>query len=243
MNARSVIAVLVGLCSVAVAMSAVAPHKDWSNSLTPRGQVGPEITLADGGEALYEIVLASEPSPQEKKAAADLARWLNAMTGAKFAVVHEGPRHKPTGREISIGKTALLRDAKLPEADKDLQDEGYALAAKGQTLFLLGGRTRGIINAVYALLEEDLGCRWYVRDTETIPSRPKLTFRPVLRTFLPVLVDRRDPSYSMAHQIDWSLRNRTVTHADGVGRLSQECRWVHSYVQQPDRAIGVRQAP
>ena len=119
-----------------------------SNALAPRGQAGPEITLAEGGEARYDIVLASKPSPQENKAAADLVRWLDAMTGAKFSVVHEGPRRKPTGREISIGKTALLRDARLPEANRDLQDGGYAVAGKGQTLFLLGGRARGIINAV-----------------------------------------------------------------------------------------------
>ena len=44
---------------------------------------------------------------------------------------------------------------------KDLGDEGYQIAVEGEHLLLRGGAGRGIVNAVYALLEEDIGCRWY----------------------------------------------------------------------------------
>jgi hypothetical protein len=89
-----------------------------------------------------------------------------------------------------------------------LGDEGYAVAAKDKALYLFGGRTRGPINAVYALLEEDLGCRWYTKDANRIPQTPVLVFRPVPRVFVPTLAIR-DPFYNAAFDGTWSLHNRT----------------------------------
>ncbi|MCL5103186.1 MAG: DUF4838 domain-containing protein [Armatimonadetes bacterium] len=184
-----------------------APNPQWVNSLKPKGKTGAELTLARAGKALYCIVTAAQPTTQETKAADDLAMWLNEMTGAKFKVVPEGDG-AVSGKVISVGNTKALAQANLPESTLPLQNEGYAIAEKNSNLYLLGGKTRGIINAVYALLEEDLGCRWYDRASATIPHKADLIFRPVLRYFIPVL-DVRDPFYFEAFDADWSLRNRT----------------------------------
>jgi len=88
------------------------------------------------------------------------------------------------------------------------------------------------VNAVYALLEEDLGCRWYGKDSSTIPHVRDLKFKPVPRKFTPTL-EIRDPFYHDAFNKDWSLRNRTNAPDAGVpeewGGHMDYALFVHTY--------------
>ncbi|MHB0998375.1 MAG: DUF4838 domain-containing protein [Armatimonadota bacterium] len=187
---------------------AVTPNKAWKNALKPKGLQGTEITLARKGKALYGIIIPGNPSPQEQKASSDLALWLNEMTGAVFIVFKESDNNTPKDKYISIGKTERLYISGSDIAHVKLADEGYAIDEINGNLFLAGGESRGPINAVYALLEEDLGCRWYSRFTQFIPERKTLRFTPVKRSYVPVL-EIRDPYYWEAFEGTWSLRNRT----------------------------------
>lgn len=180
----------------------------WLNSLKPKGKAISVLTLADGGQSNYSIVIRRKPTTQDEKAAGELQQWLKEMSGAKLPIV-KGLKHvHDESKVISIGRTRMLQRAELPEAKEDLADEGYGVAVQGQTLYLWGGRTRGVINAVFALLEEDLGCRWYTNACINISSRPTLTFAPVRRTYRPAL-KLRDPYYFVAFDGTWSLRNGT----------------------------------
>ena len=123
---------------------------------------------------------------------------------------------------ISVGRTDLLKDANLSVATKDLGDEGYAIAQQGEHLFLLGGKKRGPIYAALALLEEDLGCRWYTSTKpvseariDRIPKLPTLMFRPVSRSYVPVFTNR-EPYYTVAWDSTWSLLNRTNSTNVGI---------------------------
>lgn len=221
---------------VAEAGSAFAalPHQSWSNALKPKGIAGSEISLAKGGKALYSIIIPAAASTQEDKAAADLAQWLGEIANTEFAIYKESAPNAPKDRFISIGKTnALARSGLRIDAAK-LGDEGYAIAQNHGNLFLVGGATRGPINAVYALLEEDLGCRWYSRFSQTIPSMPDLKLRPVTRSYVPVL-EIRDPYYWEAFDGTWSLRNRTNSSAASVpaewGGNKAYALFVHTFAQ------------
>ena len=193
---------------------------EWANSLKPRGEAAQELTLAAEGETDYVIVIPAKPTTQEQKAADELTQWLKEMTGAVFPTVSDATPRRAT--EISVGRTNRLAIVDIPAAKEDLGDEGYAIAVQGKRLFLLGGRKRGPIYAAFALLEEDLGCRWYtsaraptVGVISRIPSRPTLTFRPVPRSYVPPLVIRY-PFYMEAFDGTWSLRNRTNAHTAPV---------------------------
>ncbi len=204
-------------------------HSAWINALKPRGKPGPQIVLAANGKTDYAIVCPASPTTQEEKAAIDLAHWLGEITGANFPVLKEEPadeRHYTIlgiGKKvrvgispahfISIGQTRLLAQAGLTKKNSDLSAEGYTIGVKDRNLYLVGGTKRGPINAAYALLEEDLGCRWYAAGTATLPYSSRLRFKPVPRTYRPALIDRRDPYYTEAQDVDWSLRNRTL----GIG--------------------------
>lgn len=176
---------------------------EWRNALKPRGKPADAITLASNGESKYAIVIPDNPTSQDEKAASELSHWLGEITSARFRVIKESEL-TPGSKFISIGRTQLLGNRQLP----DLGDEGYAIIQDAGNLFLIGGRRRGPINAVFALLEEDLGCRWYDRYTPDIPRSSELKVSIVPRSYKPVL-DIRDPFYWDAFDPDWALRNRT----------------------------------
>ena len=191
---------------------------EWVNSLKPKGKAGAELTLAANGKTDYHIVLPKKPTTQEQKAAEDLGTWLKEMTGAEFPVVQEGRDLDVPKKFVSIGRTNLLSQARLKESGLDLGSEGYAIAQRGEGLYLIGGKSRGPINAVYALLEEDLGCRWYTSavsltagNVKRIQSCPTLRFLPVPRSYVPQL-EIRNPHYYEAFEAAWSLWNRTNAH-------------------------------
>ena len=205
-NTMALSALLVFICTTTGL--AAAPRNSWENSLEPKGAPGMEITLAKGGKALYSILIPAAPSTQVQKAADDLAQWLGCIAGARFDIHREPENSVLKGKFVSIGQTRLLAKSGSKIDEAKLLDEGYAIDEIGGNLYLAGGATRGPVNAVYALLEEDLGCRWYSRFTQTIPSMPTLKFRPVKRSYVPVL-EIRDPYYWEAFDGTWSLRNQT----------------------------------
>ena len=228
--------VLIGLIAVMVTMTASArgaEHRwgQWQNSLKPKGEPAAEIVLAVGGETDYVIVIPASPTTQEQKAAEELQQWLGEMTGAEFPVVSDA--QPPREKEISVGRTTRVSQAGLPIAKEDLGDEGYAIAVKGDRLFLIGGRKRGPIYAVLALLEEDLGCRWYTsKGVNRIPRRPTVRVKVVPRSYVPAL-QIRDPYYRVALDATWSLRNRTNHHNVYLpkewGGHMRYGLWVHSF--------------
>ena len=67
----------------------------------------------------------------------------------------------------------------IPCAVATLGEEGYDIEQRRANLVLTGGSTRGIINAVYALLEEDLGCRWYTATDIRLPNAKTLTVKVI----------------------------------------------------------------
>jgi len=219
------------LCVAALLTACGGARAQWRNALLPMGKPAPAITIVSRGKAACSILLPAQPTTQDRKAADDLRQWVAEMSGAALPIVTEGTRVR--GKVISVGRTALLQKEVAPAAD--LRDEGYGIAVKRGNLFLWGGRTRGVINAVYALLEEDLGCRWYTKDSFRLPRTPTLRAAPVPRTYTPQL-RLRDPFYWVSFDATWSLRNRTNAPSASVpeewgGRIDYGPLFVHTFHQ------------
>ena len=135
--------------------------------------------------------------------------------------------------EISVGRTNRLDNSDLVLETQGLGEDGYEIAVDRSRVFLLGGTRRGPINAVLALLEEDLGCRWYTPSAHRAEKQTVLEVGIVPRRYLPAL-SLRDPFVFDAFDGDWSLMNRTNSHAASVaeefgGHLSYPPSWfVHT---------------
>ena len=175
--------------------------KEWKNTLKPKG--GKKITFA-GKEPLYQIVIADDPLSTDEKAAVDLKAYFDEMSGLDFRIIKESEYKK--GKFISIGKTKLSQ--KAPSYSIDLGTEGYAIDIVKDNIYIFGGRGRGCINAVYSMLEEDFGCRFYTLADQYVPTLKPLAQTVTPRVFLPVL-DLRDPYVFESWKPIWSLKNKT----------------------------------
>lgn len=230
------VAVAAVMMLAAVAMPAwaappAAGDAAWANALQPEG-ASVTLTLARDGTPACDILLPAAPTPQEGRAADELALWLGQMTGATFTV-----RVEPLGAGaprpvLSVGRTQRRQAAGLAQMDADLGPEGYAIAASGGDLFLGGGAARGPLAAALALLEEDLGCRWYAAGVARIP--PALEARVVPRRYTPAFA-LRDPFSFVSNDAEWALRNRVNAYGAAVpdelgGHLDYAPGWfVHTF--------------
>lgn len=172
---------------------ALAEGPAWRNSLKPRGAAAAEMIVVSEGQPRYAIVVPVQATARERKAADELRYWINEITGVSLAVATSAPAGP------------LIRVA----ADPQLAEEQYRIAVdEAGNLELRGGAGRGLMHAVFALLEEDIGCRWFTRTDARLPRSPTLRVAPVPRTDAPRL-RLREPYYACAFDPAWSLRNRT----------------------------------
>lgn len=196
--------------------AAMVARGEWQNSLKPAGPVVGEVVLAKEGKPVRPIRIAAAATAIEKNAAAELQHWIEQISTAR-----------PTITTADTGPSVRLR------TDASLGEEGYRIAMEGNDLVLAGGTGRGVFNAVFALLEEDLGCRFYTNDSIKLPKGTTLSVRPVTRTFIPKL-RLRDPFYTTVFNETWSLRNRTnapyaVVKEENGGRIDYDGLFVHTH--------------
>ena len=126
--------------------------------------------LVKAGQPAATVLLPKAPDPTEQAAANLLQKYVALATGARLQVVKEPER--PQGNVISVGHTDAAGAAGITE--NGLVCDGYRLAVKGDTLFVLGrdlpldtakvanwAGTRGTYRAAFGLLQA-LGFRWVV---------------------------------------------------------------------------------
>ena len=113
------------------------------------------------------IVLPVEATKVEETAAKELRDYVKKMTGFELDIVTEGDGEVPAG--IYVGATEYSAAEKVTFPDNEL-GEGWAIKAVDGNLVLTGGETRGTLYAVYHLLEDVLGVRWWTYWEEYVPT-------------------------------------------------------------------------
>lgn len=204
---------------VAASLLCAGAQAEWVNALKPPGKPAGKITVVKAGKARGAIQLPEHPTPQETSAGAELQHWIKEMTGAAVPVNSGKGGH---------GRIVI-------HTDNTLGDEGYAISISRGAIILSAGKTRGVMNAVFALLEEDLGCRFYANDSIRLPHTNTLVIAPVARRHVPQL-KLRDPFYACAFDPLWSLRNRANAPNAAVpeeqgGHMDYANMFVHTAAQ------------
>ncbi|MHC4241321.1 MAG: DUF4838 domain-containing protein [Planctomycetota bacterium] len=160
--------------------------------------------IAENGVAKAVIVIAEDASEPEQHAAAELAEFLEQITGAEYEVVSPPATDSP---RLLIGAEA----AKLAEPDfsaEGLGTDGIVIRSVDHDLILAGGHPRGTLYAVYTFLEDELGCRWWSSSESTIPTKPTLKVGNLDIRYVPVL-EYREPYWFDAFDSDWAVRNKS----------------------------------
>ncbi|MDX1387894.1 MAG: DUF4838 domain-containing protein, partial [Acidobacteriota bacterium] len=170
------------------------------------------VVVARNGEAKLPIVVPLEATPQETTAALELAAYLEKVTAASFAIRAEEKDEIPA---IYVGDTSAARALGIDPAA--LGAEEWVIRTTGGRLVLAGGRPRGTLYAVYHLLEDVVGVRWWTPYDESVPGKRRLRFRN--------LAERGEPAFAYrdVHGIDgppvFCARSRVNGH---FARLSPE---------------------
>jgi hypothetical protein len=162
------------------------------------------LIIAENGIAKAVVVISEDASEPEQHAAAELANFLEQITGAEFEIVSPPAAKSP---RILVGTNA----AKLAKRDfstDGLGTDGIVIRSVGNDLILAGGHPRGTLYSVYTFLEDELGCRWWSSSESTIPNKPTLKVGNLDVRYVPVL-EYREPYWFDAFDGDWAVRNKS----------------------------------
>jgi hypothetical protein len=162
------------------------------------------IVIAENGEARTVIVVSDNAAPAEKHAAQELASFLKQITGADFEVSASADGGRP---RLLVGPDAA-RPADPKFTTDGLGAEGVIIRTVGKDLILAGGRPRGTLYAVYTLLEDHIGCRWWAPGASSIPRKPTLAFDKLDVKYIPPL-EYREPFWFSGFDGDWAARNKS----------------------------------
>jgi hypothetical protein len=221
----------------AIVTAPAEPLNETTSVLQPDG-VG--VTLSS--IKTFSILLPEEPTGQESYTAEMLADYLGKMFNHTFPVVQEPQAIE--GPFISVGNTSEAASAGI---NADPREQAYKLEVAAGNLYILGG-TRGPIYGAIALLEEDLGCRWYAIRPDTrlsprtqpgpvIPTRSDDDITLVPRSYAPPF-ELRDVFYwdAFSASTNWAIFNRIQAFGrynkmtpESGGGLSNANYWVHTY--------------
>ncbi|MFY0255043.1 DUF4838 domain-containing protein [Chitinophaga sp. 30R24] len=110
-----------------------------------------ELPLVQQGRSAYVIVVPTNATKAETKAATLFQDYVQRISGAKLSVLPENQyKEQPA---VFIGNTAHSTG---PEK---IKDEGFFIGSNSKQLFVRGGSGQGPVYGVYYLLQTYMGCR------------------------------------------------------------------------------------
>jgi hypothetical protein len=195
----------------------------------PAPQAADSIVLVHDGTSAYTICISQQASPSEKRAAGELQRFLEEMSGARLPIVTDD--QGPQGPIVFVGRSVLTDRLEIDIPLDKLGPEGFELRTAGKHLVIAGGRQRGTMYGVYTFLEK-LGCRWFTPEVSRIPRLRTIELSPLAEVQTPAF-EYREPYFTEAWDKDWAARNKTNGHFprldESTGGKIQYFPFVHTF--------------
>lgn len=191
-----------------------------------------EVTLFENGKSPYRIVIPAKAIESERHAAQELQRYLEKMTGVKLPILTDSEPRTPY--EVVLGESEIPANDRASYTPSIPQNDGFLLRTAGPRLIIAGGRPRGTLYGVYALLEEKLGTRWFTQDVEFVPRFDKITIPELNEAQIPRLEYREVYWSEFLQNADFSARHRLNGNGFGLqdrhgGRAVSYFPFVHSF--------------
>ncbi|MEN6301224.1 MAG: DUF4838 domain-containing protein [Armatimonadia bacterium] len=174
-----------------------------------------DLTLVLEGAPKARVLLPDAPADPAKAAADPLTAAANTFvdcirtsSGAELSIVRESEAKAYPGVTIALGATALAKAAKLPP--KGLDDDGFVISAKGNTIIIVGPTDWGSEFGLYDVLERFVGVRWLLPgDNGTdVPAHKTLKVPEGLVRDEPVFMSRLFSGLRGPAQNQWARCNR-----------------------------------
>lgn len=163
------------------------------------------LTVGEKGNIQY-IIIPDQSDQVIQFAASELKNYLN----------------KITGQELQIVKTSDQKDATkaiqfILESNDSVKWDGYQIKTSPQGILLESGEPRGLLYAVYTILEQS-GCSFFYpgEKEEVVPQNSNLSFKMDTMVYHPLLEHRGLAPYGLQASsvglgkdfIDWMAKNR-----------------------------------
>lgn len=163
------------------------------------------LTIGENGN-LHYIVIPDHSDQVIKFAASELKVYLKRITGQELQIVKSAD-NKNRKKSIQL----VLED------NKGLKWDGYKIITSVKGVRLISGEPRGLLYAVYTLIEES-GCSFFYpgEKEEFVPQSTKIIFKPDTKAYNPILEHRGLAPYGLQANsadlgrkvIDWMAKNR-----------------------------------
>lgn len=168
-----------------------------------------------------QIVLSTQPTPAERRAAELLSEHIGTVLGAPVPVVTDASAS--VAGEIIVG---LNRHAQALGVDVDVQalgEDGFLLRTVETRLLLVGGSAKGAIYGAAALLEEHLGFRFYAPGVVLPPTTSRVQIPNGLDVVQVPAIEYRENYYRGAWDAAYAEWHKLDHHGQEWGM------WVHTF--------------
>lgn len=175
-----------------------------------------EIDLVKDGQSDYKVVVPQNASRFETFAAEELIGFFKQATGIEpEKVTDEALDVSAANAYLSVGDTTVFRASGITVSESELGPCGYKLERKDKTVYMVGYREYGTLNAVYEFLRLSFGFRCYYADeimiAKNVKTRKLLDFHLSDRPD----IDLRCANYGdMMNDSTFAYRMRTLLHSD-----------------------------
>ncbi len=166
------------------------------------------LTIVKNGEAQAVIVVPANATKDEKSAARDLQTYLRKVSGVRIEIIPE--RVEPAKSPIYVGRCNAAESLGLVDEVSRLKDDGYIIKVASRDMFLIGKDPLATRFAVFGLLEDHFGVRWYMPGHvgEVVPESEVISIGKGEEV--------KEPSFAMrwVGSGDWALHNRMNVGVD-----------------------------
>ena len=191
------------------------------------------LTLAGTDISGFTVIMGDDASGAVRHAAKDFVKYIRLATGKKIDLLTDAePGADKAGKRVLIGSTKF-DTMRVIDACSKLKNDGYAIIAQGDSLFLTGASDTGAMYAVYSFLEDFAGCRFYSSKFDTVvpcgavdvPDGYEYTFSPVIINRDTHWFDTFDPAFAAKLKLNGAVRR----NMDGYGNsMKYAGPFVHS---------------
>ena len=169
------------------------------------------VPLAAGGQPRATLVVEPNADPLVSGAADDLQQYVKAICGVELPRRNDGAA--VDGKALYIGACASTPSGAFPPGDAN--PETYAITVRDGNLFLVGNHPPATSFAVYSLIQDNLGVRWFAPGPlwEFVPDGQagELTLEVENRVVTPDWSCRVWSGHDCAPSWgQWNRRNKTI---------------------------------
>ena len=188
-----------------------------------------KVWVLNNNVSPFTIVKPASADVYVNKAVSELQTFFKEATGVELPVITDtGLVHDENATYISLGDTALKSSADL--RIETLKESGFYIETKDNTIYVVGGGTKGVLYGAYKLLNEWFGFEVYYKDCYTLNAVELIAFEELsitenpdiaMRSATGLTVNTSDNNYIYADRLQasdsyWAYMLPVVFNENGV---------------------------